>query len=128
MTTELNQNNTQNPFEAIQARFNGLEDQLSAISRQLNLRDFPTATPVVSKDKYYKTKGGAEFLKTTPGALRNLVYQKKIKSIKKGKCLYFLHSDLVEYLESGRKETAEEILSNIQDALVIPRSHTKSSN
>ncbi|WP_231492222.1 helix-turn-helix domain-containing protein [Pedobacter sp. Leaf170] len=58
--------------------------------------------PVSQKPTYLKADAAAEFLSTTKNALHVMVYKDQIPYIKKLGKLYFLQSDLVEWLESGR--------------------------
>jgi len=39
----------------------------------------------------------------------------------------FKYSDIQEYIESGIKPTNDQVATNIEDALVLPRAQAKSS-
>lgn len=66
---------------------------------------------------YLSTIEAAAFIRKSPEALRQIVYNRKIKSIKRGNNLLFLESDLIDWLESGRKATSDEIVSS-SDTLI----------
>lgn len=69
-----------------------------------------------SNEVYLNTKDAADFIRKSPQALRQIVYNKKIKHIKRGNNLLFLKSDLIAWIEEGRQtinylDSAEEILN-----------------
>lgn len=69
-----------------------------------------------SNEVYLNTRDAAEFIRKSPQALRQIVYNKKIKHIKRGNNLLFLKSDLIDWIEDGRQtinylDSAEEILN-----------------
>jgi hypothetical protein len=76
------------------------------------------------QSNYLKTIEAAAFIRKSPEALRQIVYNGKIKSIKRGNNLLFLESDLIEWLESGRKKTIVE-LSRDAETLLIKRQNDK---
>lgn len=53
---------------------------------------------------YLNTIEAAEMIKKTPNALRQIVHRREIPTIKRGNSLYFLESDLIEWMEKGRRE------------------------
>jgi hypothetical protein len=79
-----------------------------------------TNAPVQLKPltNYLKTPEAAKFISKTSNALRVMVCKNQIKSIKKGNSLYFLETDLIEYLESGRKKTVDELKEGFEDILL----------
>ncbi|MBB2146914.1 helix-turn-helix domain-containing protein [Pedobacter sp. LMG 31464] len=70
-----------------------------------------------SQSNYFNTLEAAAFIRKSPEALRQIVYHGKIKSIKRGNNLLFLESELVEWLESGRKQTSSELNNNAEALL-----------
>lgn len=80
---------------------------------------------VMPAAKYLNTNDAAAFLSKSPNALRLMIFQKKIASIKKGSKHYFLESDLVKWLESGRQKTDVEIAKDCEDILVIRKRKAK---
>ncbi|WP_162143047.1 helix-turn-helix domain-containing protein [Pedobacter glucosidilyticus] len=83
----------QNPFELILNKLNHLESLIGS-----------AATQSSTSFKYLSVVEAARFLDKTPNALRVMVCKNQIKHIKKGGKLYFLQSDIEEYMESGRVE------------------------
>jgi excisionase family DNA binding protein len=71
------------------------------------------------KPRYITTHEAAEYLGKTSNALRVMVHKNQIKSIKKGNSLYFLESDLIDYLESGRR--SETLHDNCEAVLTLAR-------
>lgn len=76
--------------------------ELSAILSEILLTANPSST---TGEKNYLTPNEAgEFLNRSVNAIRVMVCKKQIPYIKKGGKLYFLKSELIDYLESGRVE------------------------
>jgi hypothetical protein len=71
-----------------------------------------------SHSNYLNTIEAAAFIRKSPEALRQIVYNGKIKSIKRGNNLLFLQSDLIDWLESGRKKTLHNLTENSEDILI----------
>lgn len=67
---------------------------------------------------YLNTVEAAAFLSKSPNALRVMLCKKQIKGIKKSGTNYFLESDLVDWMESGRRKTLSELKENCEDALI----------
>ncbi|MFN0291213.1 helix-turn-helix domain-containing protein [Pedobacter helvus] len=63
--------------------------------------------PNVNEPIYLKIDKAAEFLSMTKNALNLLVFKKKIPYLKKLGKIYFLKSELVNWLESGREHNEE---------------------
>lgn len=103
----------QNPFQRIDNRFEGVENILAEILASVK------QSKVVSQTiKYLSTKQVATFLDKTPNAIRVMVHKGQIKSLKQGNSLFFLESDIVDYLESGRRQNKTESILNCEEALV----------
>jgi hypothetical protein len=83
----------------------------------MRLQEKEGAKPVISQ--YLDSKEASLFLKKSPNALRVMVHKNQIKSMKKGNSLYFHETDLVDYLESGRRQPYQE--SNTQAVLTLAR-------
>lgn len=64
--------------------------------------------PIEETDPILTTDQAMLFLNLARPSMYLLVSQGKINSIKKGKKLYFLKSDLIKYLMSGRRKTKAE--------------------
>lgn len=73
---------------------------------------------IKSINNYLRCKEAAAFISKTPNALRVMVSKGQIKNMKKGGALYFLETDLIEYLESGRK-VIKSLVTNCDDVLVV---------
>jgi len=78
---------------------------------QTDVENLKNIIRTLKKDdkEYMSTVEAAKFLKTTPNALRQRVFAGKIKNIKQGRSLIFLKSELIEYLESGKRESKDDI-------------------
>ena len=53
-------------------------------------------------DPLYTVEEAAEFLRTTVGAVRNLVWRKKLRAYKPQKRILIRHSELMTFVESSR--------------------------
>lgn len=60
-------------------------------------------------DRYLNLNEAAAFLNLKPATIYNLTANKILPHIKRGNRLYFLESDLREYLNGGRQMTAAEV-------------------
>ena len=83
-----------NLFSIIGHRLKVIEDLLQKIHSEELRSDAGQVT-------YLKVDKAAEFLSTTPNALRVMVNKNQIQYIKKQGKLFFRQSDLIEWLESG---------------------------
>lgn len=81
-----------NPFSILDARLRSIEELL--------LRVHGDETQAIKSETYLKIDGAAEFLSTTPNALRVMVSKNKIPYLKKMGKLFFRKSDLIQWLES----------------------------
>ncbi|MFC4213468.1 helix-turn-helix domain-containing protein [Pedobacter lithocola] len=70
---------------------------------------------------YWKVEKAAEFLSITSGALRVMVTRGQVPHIKRLGKLYFLQSDLIDWLESGRVNHAN---ATPEDILIVKRKKT----
>ncbi len=101
------------------------------ISRS-ELEETINAAALLAVEKYceYTTKsnGGnddpmtseeaADFLNIKVSTLYTKVSKREIAACKKGKRLYFLRGDLVDYVSKGRRASGDEIVENIGDYMV----------
>ncbi|MET4083447.1 hypothetical protein ABIB40_003419 [Pedobacter sp. UYP30] len=82
-----------NPFSILDSRLRAIEDLLPQIhGEKLNGK---------ASEAYLKIDKAAEFLSTTPNALRVMVCKNQVPFIKKMGKLFFRQSDLVNWLEGG---------------------------
>lgn len=81
----------------------------------LNIQKNLSSTPTSAN--YLNTIEAAAFIRKSPEALRQIVYNRKIKSLKRGNNLLFLKSDLIDWLESGRKPAYNDIISSADNLL-----------
>lgn len=78
-----------NPFETL-------------LDRLENIENFLKSNPANSEPQYLLIDSAADFISSTPNAIRVMVSKKQIPHIKKQGKLFFLKSDLIDWLESGR--------------------------
>ncbi|TBO36382.1 helix-turn-helix domain-containing protein [Pedobacter kyonggii] len=67
--------------------------------------------------KYLTKEEAAAFIRKSPGALRNLVFLRKIPSIKRGTRLVFKEEDLIAFLEGGRREIVNREIDDKKEEL-----------
>lgn len=60
-------------------------------------------------DRYLNLNEAAAFLNLKPSSIYNKTASRELPHIKRGNRLYFLESDLREYLNGGRQMTKEEV-------------------
>lgn len=85
------------------------------------MRTVHRADPTEKDDQLLTVDGAAEFL----DCAKPTIYQKTSKGelpfMKRGKKLYFLKKDLIDYLKAGRNITNAEIEANPEEYLHVPR-------
>jgi len=94
-----------NPYEVLFDKLTNIEAVL--LNRQ----------PVISApaEEYLKIEKAAEFLSTSPNAVRVMANKGQIRYIKKSNKLFFRQSDLIDWLESGsvNPDVQEDLESNL---------------
>lgn len=65
----------------------------------------------IGKEKLMTVAEAAEFLNLSVPTIYSLVHKGTIPTNKKGKRLYFLQSELTDWIKSGRRKTMAEIES-----------------
>lgn len=71
----------------------------------------------IGKDQLMTVTETAEFLNLSVPTIYTLVHKGAIPTNKKGKRLYFLQSELTEWIKSGRRKTLAEINANPEQYL-----------
>lgn len=82
--------------------------QLKQLIAEVLISTMKDIEPWASKEsevKYLTTKEAALIVRKTPGALRQIVHRGQIPSIKRGNSLLFLKSDLISWVETGRRDS-----------------------
>jgi len=102
-----------NPFDLIDVRLSNIEALL------LDLKHAPQEQHADS-DLLTITQAG-EVINLTVPTIYSLVSKKLIPHNKKGKRLYFLRSELTEWIKSGRKKTIAESQANPESHLKTPK-------
>jgi hypothetical protein len=87
-----------NPFAVLHRDLMRIQSQNDEILKRLG--STPPATP--AEDTYLPAQESADFLGI---ALQTLYQNKTVKRTKRFGKLYFLKSDLVQYLQSGKEKT-----------------------
>lgn len=104
-------NQIQNPFEAIYQEIHRQGKILEEIRGVVN------SSPTNKSVSYHNVKGAADFLSKTPNAIRVMVCKNQLRASKKNGRLYFLESDLIDYLESGQRKSLKELASDSHNSL-----------
>lgn len=105
------------PFEQLPTEVSLMRQELREMKELLRQKVAPES------NEYMDTKTAAEFLHTTPVALRQRIYSgEDIPHMKKERLLYFKKSDLIAYLEADRVETDEEIEAGLMDVFNTKKS------
>lgn len=98
-----------NPFNEIELRLNNIENLL-----QYLLNNYPKNNSEPN-DEFLTVKQTAELLDLAVQTIYGLVNRREIPNIKKGRRLYFIKSDINNWLSQGRRKTQTEMLENAQD-------------
>ena len=105
-----------NPFEAIDARLTSIECLLRDIQH--------SNKPNVNNSEVEQTltiKEAASFLSLSVPTIYGLVQKAIIPVSKPGKRLYFLKSELIEWIKEGRRKTIDEIGQSANSSLTGKR-------
>lgn len=99
-----------NPFEQLNDRLNKIEDIL------LNLSNEPKNES--KADELLVIEDAAKFLNLAVPTIYGKVSNNSIPFNKQGKRLYFLKSELIEYIKQGRNKTNLEIEKDAESYLI----------
>lgn len=91
----------ENPFKELDERLSNIESILFEIKQMPNKEQ--------SKDKLLTVHEVAKLLKIAPATIYAKVSDNTLPFMKQGKRLYFLESDIIEYLKQSRNKTNAEI-------------------
>lgn len=92
-----------NPFEVIDRRLSNIEEML------LDIKHKPSYQKEDEQEDLLTVPQAAKFLTLSVGTVYGLVSSRTIPFMKKGKRVYFLKSELMEYLKSGRGKSLAEL-------------------
>jgi len=84
---------------------------------ELLLKQSPQPDQSTPQDEILTTKQAAEFLHIQVPTLYSYVSKKRIASCKRGKHLYFVKADLIEFVKSGRQKAISEIETEAENYL-----------
>lgn len=95
-----------NPFETIDSRLSTIESLLLDIKHQR----VETSPPNRDKeDEFLNVRGTCEFLGVAEPTLYAYSASRKLTSYKRGKKLYFKKSELIQWIQSGRRSNVTEL-------------------
>jgi excisionase family DNA binding protein len=92
-----------NPFEVIDARLSNIENLLLDIKHKPDPGNHPESDNILSIEQ------AANFLNLSKLTLYGKVSRRELPVSKRGKRLYFLRSELEQYIKSGHKKTVDEL-------------------
>ena len=93
-----------NPFQTIDSRLQNIERLL------LDIKHNESRTPPQTDQKeLLSMKEAAKFLGLSTATIYSKVSRRELPCMKQNNRLYFMQSELLDYLKAGRKETLEEI-------------------
>jgi excisionase family DNA binding protein len=102
-----------NPFNAIDERLSSIENLLHTLTdRQPETPDANTP-----KGELLTIEQAAEFLHLSKATIYSKCSRNELPYMKRGKRLYFLREQLLEYVKAGRCETAQEMAENAHEFL-----------
>lgn len=90
-----------NPFEQLNERLNKIEGILLHLTKELKQEE--------NADELLMIEDAAKFLNLAVPTIYGKVSNNSIPYNKQGKRLYFLKSELIEYIKQGRNKTNLEI-------------------
>lgn len=93
---------------------------IESLERIENLLSSKSKVGLVS-DRLMTVKDAAEYLSITSSAIYKLTHTNKIPFNKKGKRVYFLKSDILEWVKSGKIKTSDEIAVEAEKYILTHR-------
>jgi len=106
-----------NPFESIDNRLSNIECLLLDIKH--SDQSFNSAN--VEEDLPITISEASALTRLAVPTIYGLVHKRKIPSYRRGKRLYFLKSELLTWIKSGRQPTIQEIKEDAQSSLISDR-------
>lgn len=104
-----NSNAMENPFQTLHQKLNQIEELV------LELKSNHSEKPTVPTNDLLSIDQASEMLNLAKATIYSLSSTAKIPVIKKGKRLYFSRKELIDWLNTGRKKTVDEIQSEAQN-------------
>src|SRR5690554_2759823 len=102
-----------NPFESINERLQIIEGLLQALAEsQSEIRE-----PSGKTDDLLTIEQAAEFLHLSKPTIYSKCSRNELPYMKRGKRLYFLREQLMEYVKAGQHETKRELSENANEFL-----------
>ncbi len=95
-----------NPFETIDSRLTSIESMLLDIKQQ---RTDNTISKKVDEDEVLNVKQASELLDLAVPTIYSLTSNRILPHSKRGKKLYFSKSELVAWVQSGKRKTVSEL-------------------
>lgn len=95
----------ENPFKNIDIRLDTIESLLYDIKELQRSNSYPD----IEREEILNVSQAAEVLNLATPSIYTLVSKRKIPHYKKGKKLYFKRTELIKWLESGKKRTGTEL-------------------
>ncbi len=94
---------------ALGEKVDSLLDRLNQPTTSAQVEEFPLTV-----------QQAADLLDVTPATVYDLVHKRRIPSHRPGKRLYFLRSELMDWIRNGRRLTADELTSKASDRVTRP--------
>ncbi len=109
--------------------FEELPQAVYELSKQLDRIEYllRNQSDIKAEDgKLLTVEEAANFLNIKKSTMYAKVSKRDIPHSKQGKRLYFLKTDLIEWVKKGRVKTQEEIEQNVNTYLASPKRHKAS--
>ena len=104
-----------NPFEELADRLEKIENRLTELHYDFrDPKDHDEDLPITISEASALTRLAVP-------TIYGLVHKRKIPSYRRGKRLYFLKSELLTWIKSGRQSTIQEIQEDAQNSLIQDR-------
>jgi len=104
-------------FDQLPEAVSKLREDITWIKQFLSQNENSALSPA-SNEKFLNLKGAAEFLGLAPQTVYGLISRKLIPYMKRQKRVYFSKAELIQWLESGRRLTREEIAISSRPQLI----------
>lgn len=112
-----------NPFEELADRLDRRLDRIEALLLEKSNSQLSESI-LPKKDDLLNIKQAAQLLNMAKGSIYQLVHKGTVPYMKRSKKLYFSEKELRQWLQSGRRQTVQEIQKEAVNALSVEKTRT----
>lgn len=110
-------------FQKLQEDVNDIRGMLLTLTDRLNQ---PVTNPALVEEPPLNVQQAADLLDVTTATVYDLVHKRRIPNHRPGKRLYFLRSELMDWIRNGRRTTTDELTASAVNRVTRqPKTNTR---